>query len=1025
MRFCRIILLLIYLFSFDYYVLSQKIENKQKKRQEWFWNIRKWPNNKIPSIKHNSLLFNKLSKHDQLHEEYEWNSLGPSEPQGDCPSNFCGSGRINCICFHPKNPTDIWIGAASGGIWKSTDYGASWQVIENTDIMSIGISDIAISPSNPLIMYAVTGDCDAWESFRGYSVGLIKSTDGGSTWKTTNISYSLDNNMVMCRVVIHPDDPDMINITTNYGILKSKDGGSTWEESHNHLFFKDLEQFTAFPDILIASTYDVEGNTYLFRSSDFGDSWEQVYEYSGVSRSEVTSDPSNNSVLYVVSVDNSTSSFHNILKSEDAGITWSEIEISTENFDPIEAQGYYNLVIMVDRTSPSSIYCGGVKLWKSTNYGNTWEIAHKEVHVDHHELKQSPFTNEIFSANDGGIYKIVDTKLNIFKNLSDDLNITQFYKFGINTLMERNIFAGSQDNGVIELTDNNWRFAASGDGMECLIDYENHNIIYASIQKGLIFRSDDGGKTFKHTFQIPSEDEKRPWVTPFILDPENPKTLYIGLNNLWKTTDRGLTFNPVTDVMDSNNLTVNDIEVSTSNPDIIYFCNNLNLYKSTDKGISWDIIYTSNDCAISDILIDPDDPHSVWISLSGYVHSKKIIRIDSLQQNNISNNLPNIPVSTIEYCEKTDQLFVGTDAGVYLYNPDMQHWERFGSNLPNVIISELEMNKTSGTLVAATFGRGLWEVELYKCHVQKPEIKIFDVPEFCEGEHLKATIRNPMPGYRYYWSNATFGDTTYIYDSIELTATAIAPDGCISTSAKLYIKKLEKPDLRLVLLSQNPVCRGDSVIIKAEVDNYDNDEITYLWNNGHSEDIIKAYKSDSYYVTATANNGCRAVSNPYEVIINPIPEIPVIQRHDNLLIGPESTKYQWFLDGKPIENANGRTHYINSIGQYWLRVTNEFGCSNISVPYFVYFFNDNEFPVDISPNPAIDMLRVEVDILKKSDVELIIFDILGRIVKSYKEKSVEGYFSHDFYLHEIAAGAYYIQIKTNYHKRTVSFMKIW
>ena len=185
-----------------------------------------------------------------------WHELGPTSDPIDAGVH-AGVGRVNVIRAHPTNPNEVWAASASGGVWKSNDAGANWHPLVQTEFMSLGVSDIAISRSNPNVIYVATGDNDGSysNSNRFYSIGVIKSTDGGDTWNLTGDTVSLSNARLSTRLWVHPNNENIVIVATNREILKSTDGGDTWVNTTPLAVahFVDIEQHPQNPNILYAS----------------------------------------------------------------------------------------------------------------------------------------------------------------------------------------------------------------------------------------------------------------------------------------------------------------------------------------------------------------------------------------------------------------------------------------------------------------------------------------------------------------------------------------------------------------------------------------------------------------------------------------------------------------------------------------------------------------------------------------------------------------------------------------------------
>ncbi|MDQ1266342.1 MAG: hypothetical protein QG635_1494, partial [Bacteroidota bacterium] len=485
---------------------------KQFKRWEWFWEQRVYPSGEFPNLmqtyseirRQKAGISNKTK--DKLMTIGTWVNLGPTSS----PGGYSGLGRLNVVRENPSNSNIIWVGSASGGLWKSTNGGSTWST--NTDeLASIGITDIVFDPNNSNIMYIATGDGDAGDT---YSIGLLKSTDGGQTWNTTGLTSNTYQNILISRVLIHPTNSNIILACGNLGIYKSSDAGINWFQASTPTF-KDMEFKPNNPNIIYAS------GTSIYRSTNTGDSWTQLTNglpTSGIQRIALSVTPANNNYVYAL-MSNSSSGFLGLYRSTDGGDSWAS-RSTTPNIlgwqqDGSDAggQGWYDLCIASNQTNAEEIYSGGVNIWKSTNGGTNWTPASdwtSSVHADHHDLWFVPGTNRLYSGNDGGIYRTTNGGTN-WTWLGSGLITTQFYRLGLSSTNSNLIIAGSQDNGTKLKNGSNWSDVIGGDGMEAIIDHSNANIMYGELYYGAIRKSIDGGVSF-NSMTLPNDNGS--WVTP-------------------------------------------------------------------------------------------------------------------------------------------------------------------------------------------------------------------------------------------------------------------------------------------------------------------------------------------------------------------------------------------------------------------------------------------------------------------------------------------------------------------------------
>jgi hypothetical protein len=720
---------------------------KQFKRWEWFWEPRVGKTGNFPSEsivmqerekyrsairsgKKQSGLGNPFSN-NQLKEKDAgatsmasppppstsggWTALGPSSSNG----GYAGVGRLNSIAFHPTNATTFWVGSPAGGLWKTTTGGASWTTLtDNLPVM--GVSAIVIDPSNTSTMYIATGDRDAGDT---YSVGVLKSTNGGSSWSATGLSYTVSQNIKVKGLIINPSNSLILLAATSNGIYRTTNGGTSWtlEESGD---FQEILFKPGDPATVYASSI---GSAQIFKSVNGGDTWSQVTSFSGIYRIALAVTPANPAVVGALCSNNYDYGFGGYYTSTNSGasfgLKYAATSVNLLGWDAAGGdaggQGWYDLCLSISPTNANVIYAGGVNTWKSSNGGANWAISTMwyggtgvpEVHADKHYMAFSPVsTGTLYQCNDGGLYKTSDGGAT-WTDLTNGLQITQFYRMGNAATNANRTIAGAQDNGTKLRNTATYTDVIGGDGMEAIIDYTNANIMYGSLYYGQIQKSTDGGVNWTGiSGSLPSGA----WVTPYVIDPVDPQVLYAGVGgNVWKTTNRGSSWSAI-----SSSLSVYELQslaVAPSNTQVIYAGSYYNLYKSTNGGGSWSTVTLPAYDAVTSIEIHPTNPLIVWITFSGYSAGSKVFKTEDggATWTNISGTLPNLPTNTIEYDKNTGVLYLGNDLGVFVRHPDMQDWQLFDTGLPNVIVTELEIQYSSGRLRAATYGRGLWESDLF------------------------------------------------------------------------------------------------------------------------------------------------------------------------------------------------------------------------------------------------------------------------------------------------------------------------
>jgi photosystem II stability/assembly factor-like uncharacterized protein len=682
---------------------------QQFRRWEYLMRSRTFPSGDIPD---GAIQWREWQRYQNMHAtqferiaaQPQWQQVGTNV----VPSLGGGAGRINVIRLAPNNTNIIYIGSAGGGVWKTTDGGTTWAT--TTDKYPVtSIADIAIDATNPNNIYVATGDGAGYEvddDFWGgvYTAGILRSTDGGTTWSQVAKTLPQDMRNILQRLIINPSNPNVLLAATRAGIYRTTNAGTSWKKvSNNHCY--DMEWNTANASIVYAG-----GEGVVYKSTDAGATWSSIKTGLGSGRMSIEVSASNAQVIYALT----GSSFQ---RTTDGGATWT-----TRSY-PSGAgfYGYYDLVLSCAGANSDYLIAGGLTTVKSTNGGSSWTsvdnwsnyTAPNYVHADKHFAMFYPAsTTNIMVGCDGGVFRTTNGGTN-WSDLSNGLMIAQVYRIGITPQNVNLITSGWQDNGCNKWDGTNWTQIFGADGMETAIDYTNQNTIYESYQYGSLNRSYNGGSSW--TYIAPGSGD---WITPFVIDPSvNTRLYYGGSNILYKTENQGNSWSAI------NGVNFGDygeaIAIAPSNNNIVYSASfgkifRTNIVTNTSTDITAGLPVTK--AAINYIAVSSANANHVWVALSGYTAGEKVYRTTNggASWANISGSLPNLPVNTIAYQNNStgDRVFIGTDIGVFATDNAHTDWQRYGAKLPNVMVHELEINYTNNKLVAATYGRGIWRVDI-------------------------------------------------------------------------------------------------------------------------------------------------------------------------------------------------------------------------------------------------------------------------------------------------------------------------
>jgi len=711
---------------------------KQFKRWEWYWEQRVDPKTgEFPSGKQLDQAY--ASVKDNRSPNGNWTSLGPSTS----PGGYAGLGRMNCVAFVPGSPSEYYSGAASGGIWHTTDDGATWTILNDTTPV-LGVSDIlVVKPAiGPNTLYIATGDRDGgsmWslggqQSNDNNSVGVLKSTDGGATWAPTGLSFTVGQKHRVNRLLMDPNSAyQTIYAATTNGLYKTTNAGTNWTLLTSTAFI-DMEFKPGDPTTIYAST---EGwsSTGIYLITNSGSNVSSVASYSG-RRTELAVSYDEPTWVYAI-VSNTNGGLEGIYKSTNSGSSYSQIlngstsgnymlNWSCNGTGSNNGQGSYDLCIAVDPNDADIVFIGGVNTWKSTDGGlnwninnhwsNSWGCGVQEVHADKHNLTFQGNSSTLFECNDGGLYKTTNGGSS-WSHLSSGMETSQIYRMGVSQTVVDEVIIGLQDNGSkVHLNGSTWGDIIGGDGFECIIDYTNVNTQYGTLYYGDIKRTTNHwGSYTSITGSLP----QGAWCTPYLIDPTNNNTLYIGLSDVRKTVNQGNSWTSISQNFGSN---LDNMAIAPSNTNYIYAADHGFIYRTTTGSGTWTNI-TSNlptgSSNITYIAVKDDDPDHVWVSMGGYnTHGVYETTNGGSTWTNISSGLPQLPVMcVIQNKDYTGiELYAGTDAGVYVWR-DGGPWAQFSSGLPNVVVTELEIHYAASpadnVLYAATYGRGVWKSDLF------------------------------------------------------------------------------------------------------------------------------------------------------------------------------------------------------------------------------------------------------------------------------------------------------------------------
>jgi photosystem II stability/assembly factor-like uncharacterized protein len=631
-----------------------------------------------------------------------WQPVGPFT-HTNTGSWSSGQGRVNIIHVDPSNSNTIYLGAPAGGIWKSIDNGVTWAPLTD-ELPQIGVSGIAVDYSNSNVIYIATGDKDAGDS---YSVGVYKSTDGGLTWNATGVMGG-SNPSRAGDIIIHPTNNQILWCATNNGIYKTTNAGNTWSQVQSGDFSQgNIRLKPNDPSTIYAVTRDK-----FYKSTDTGNSFTHIASIlpstSGRFVMDVT--PANESYIYILS-SKTDNSFQGIYRSTDGGTTFTAQNTTTNVLE--SSQAWFDLAIGVSPTNANEIYTGCLNVWKSTDGGvsvtkmNNWSSpsAPSYTHADIHYL--GFHGNKLFCGSDGGIYVSENNGTN-FTDLTEGAQIGQFYKIAVSRQSAAKMMGGLQDNGGYAYSDNQWKNYYGADGMDTAIDPTNSNLYYGFIQSGGgLYISNSAGNGLSSSVDAPAGQNGN-WVTP--LTSNSIGEIFSGFDNLYKLTNGNWVQHNV-DALGVGNVDL--ISVDPSNNNIMYVANGTVLYKSVNGGVNFSVVSFTTD-NIESITVHSSNSNIIYLTTGG-ASGEVLKSVDGgATFIDISNGVPSIGKNIIVHQGRNtnNPLYLGTSLGVYYRDDSMSAWAPFDTNLPNVSVTDLEINLEDAKLIAATYGRGIWQTDI-------------------------------------------------------------------------------------------------------------------------------------------------------------------------------------------------------------------------------------------------------------------------------------------------------------------------
>jgi photosystem II stability/assembly factor-like uncharacterized protein len=685
--------------------------------------------------------------------------IGPATP----------SGRVDDVAVLESNPAIFYVAGATSGVWKTENMGTTFTpVFDNENTSSVG--DIAIAATDPNLVWVGTGENNNRQS-SSWGDGVYRSTDGGRSWKHMGLGSSRQ----IARIIVDPVDFNVVYVAAlgdlwaaggERGVYKTSDGGRTWNQIlgvDEHTGATELVMDPNNNKVLYAATYQRRRQPWgmngggpgsaIWKTTDGGANWAKLEN--GIPagpKGRIGMDiwRANPNVVYA-RIEHPTDS--GVYRSDDGGASWRRL--STENPRPM-----YFSQIRVDPKTDSRVYMLGVSLHVSDDGGRTWRAdGATNIHVDHHAMWINPANpDHIVLGNDGGVAISHDrSRTWVFM---PNLMFAQAYHVSHDMQTPYHVCAGLQDNNTwcgpsavrtnSGIINDDWYVISGGDGFQPLMDPTDHRVVYGESQDGRMSRIDR--LTNERTSVRPEPAEGEPayrwnWDTAMMLSPHDPRTIYVGANRLFRSSDRGHTWEAISPDLTTNPdraafsiMDVKDPDIRIARNDgvttwgtLVTIAESPNragvLWTGSDDGVvsvspeggkGWTNVTPKVSGVpaktyVSKVAPSRFDARTAYVTFDGHRggdYGTYVFVTSDLGSSfrSIGGTLPKGEVArTItEDLKNPDVLYLGTETGLWVTLDRGKQWTRVKANLPTVPIYEIVLHPRENDMILATHGRGIW-----------------------------------------------------------------------------------------------------------------------------------------------------------------------------------------------------------------------------------------------------------------------------------------------------------------------------
>lgn len=701
-------------------------------------------------------------------------------------------GRVLCIAMDPANANRIFVGTASGGIYKTTDAGANWQYV-STGFPVLGVASILIDPSNSNILYAGTGEVyrtnnsnfgyNVWKARGTYGVGILKSTDGGVTWSQV-LNKNMSDLFAIQMLKFDPANSSIIYAATTHGLYKSTNAGASWGATPilNKPYISDVTISPTNSNIVVAAVGNlVDADKGVYRSTNGGSSWSATPNatigstFNGYIRFDNVG-----ATRLFASVGNGSG--NELYMSTDYGANWIQKTGSAH----CGGQYWFGHDVAVDPSNPDRVVMGGVNYFSytstnpATSAGSAVGFA-GGVHADVHDIKFHPTnSNIIYIACDGGMYKT--TNGSAFSAINNGLNATQFYASVAVSPTADVIIGGLQDNGVVKYSAGTWTAnLVGGDGGPCAFAPNGTTVLYSNDARAVYHSTNTGSTENQRLTNMgygygTAHDDRTAFMAPLGISKSNPLYMYVASDNLHISTNGGTSFQrpdeaawtrPI-DAMykpaialaisptDPNKVYVSTSPLSQRSDDALNYnpparvLKSLNASNNTSYSFA-NITGTLPDRFVTDFAISSTNDEMVYITLGGFGNTHVYLTTDGgATWVPRGSGLPDIPFNAIVIDPlNANILYAGCDFGVYVSPDGGVNWYDFSNGMSDAtMVYDLQIS-FNNKLIAATHGKGILRSDLFSLSSLPVTFRSFTGQNSGSSNHLTWNVveENNMSHY--------------------------------------------------------------------------------------------------------------------------------------------------------------------------------------------------------------------------------------------------------------------------------------